>query len=202
MPRNYKIARKISKIKLKDAAETLGISQPALSSWESARSSPSVDALEKMADLYHVTTDYLLGRTGAAAASEKSISPQLASFMNGQPVWSPSYGWALVKSDTKQLLLADATLIPISDAGKLYIAPNLFTMPKYPTEEPLPKTALNDKDAVWLEPISSDIHLREELRGWYKILGEYAENQNGNRFSLSSYGVKWLAFQYAPSDSN
>ena len=79
MPRNYKIARKISKIKLKDAAETLGISQPALSSWESARSSPSVDALEKMADLYHVTTDYLLGRTGAAAASEKSISPQLAS---------------------------------------------------------------------------------------------------------------------------
>ena len=49
-------------MRLTDAAQNLGVSQPTLSAWESERKSPSLDMLVKAAELYGVTTDYLLGR--------------------------------------------------------------------------------------------------------------------------------------------
>lgn len=45
------------------AAERLGVSQPTLSAWEGERKAPSIESLENMADLYGVTTDFLLGRS-------------------------------------------------------------------------------------------------------------------------------------------
>lgn len=63
IPRSFKQARQINKLKMTAAADKLGISQPTLSAWEGERKSPSIDGLEHMADLYGVTTDYLLGRT-------------------------------------------------------------------------------------------------------------------------------------------
>ncbi len=65
MPRQFKQARKINKLKAIEAAAKLGVSQPTLSVWEGERKSPSIDNLENMADLYGVTTDYFLGRRGA-----------------------------------------------------------------------------------------------------------------------------------------
>ena len=62
MPRYFKKARQINNLKVIEAAEKLGISQPTLSAWEGERKSPSVEGLEKMSDLYGVTTDFLLGR--------------------------------------------------------------------------------------------------------------------------------------------
>ena len=70
MPRYFKKARQINNLKVIEAAEKLGISQPTLSAWEGERKSPSVEGLEKMSDLYGVTTDFLLGR------SEQGISVQ------------------------------------------------------------------------------------------------------------------------------
>lgn len=46
-------------MKTSEAIEKLEISQPTLSAWEGERKSPSIDALENMADLYNVTTDFL-----------------------------------------------------------------------------------------------------------------------------------------------
>ena len=60
MPRRYKEARQAKKIKLTDAADILGVSQPALSAWEGERKSPSIDNLIRMAEEYEVSTDYLL----------------------------------------------------------------------------------------------------------------------------------------------
>lgn len=65
MPRQFKTARQINKLKIMEAAEKLGISQPTLSAWEGERKSPSIDKLENMAELYGVTTDFLLGRSEA-----------------------------------------------------------------------------------------------------------------------------------------
>ena len=62
-PRQFKTARQINKLKVIEAAEKLGVSQPTLSAWEGERKSPSIDGLENMADLYGVTTDFLLGRS-------------------------------------------------------------------------------------------------------------------------------------------
>lgn len=62
MARQYKNARKSKKLIVKDAASKLDISPSTLSAWESERKAPSIESLEAMADLYQVSTDYLLGR--------------------------------------------------------------------------------------------------------------------------------------------
>ena len=63
MPRQFKTARKMCQLKLMDAAEKLGVSQPTLSSWESGRKSPTIESILKMSQLYNVSTDFLLGKT-------------------------------------------------------------------------------------------------------------------------------------------
>lgn len=75
MPRQFKQARQINKLKMTDAAEKFGISQPTLSAWEGERKSPSIDGLEHMADLYGVTTDFLLGRTDQNGLSATAPIP-------------------------------------------------------------------------------------------------------------------------------
>ncbi len=47
---------------------------------------------------------------------------------------------------------------------------------------------------LWVDPISTDECLRNELRGLYYTKRRYVENDAGNRFLYDAYGVKWLAF--------
>lgn len=72
MPRKFKEARQINKLKVIEAAAKLGISQPTLSAWEGERKFPGLDSLENMADLYGVTTDYLLDRSELCPSTERS----------------------------------------------------------------------------------------------------------------------------------
>lgn len=46
---------------LKEVAEDLGLSRNAIYQWKT--SSPKADTLDKVADYFNTTTDYLLGRT-------------------------------------------------------------------------------------------------------------------------------------------
>lgn len=43
-------------------AKELGITQASLSAWETGKTSPDTRNLKKLADMYGVSTDYLLGR--------------------------------------------------------------------------------------------------------------------------------------------
>ena len=105
MPRNFKQARQLNKLKAIEAADKLGVSQPTLSAWEGERKSPSVESLEKMADLYGVTTDYLLCRdTGLVPIPEQPITQQMLMILNGKPVWSAKHGWLLVNVTEKHLI--------------------------------------------------------------------------------------------------
>ena len=77
MSRQFKAARRMNHLKLNEAADKLGVSQPTLSSWESGRKTPTVDNLIKMADLYGVTTDFLLGRNNSKPLKQEgSVSYQ------------------------------------------------------------------------------------------------------------------------------
>lgn len=195
MTRRFKEARLLNNMKTSEAIEKLEISQPTLSAWEGERKSPSIDALENMADLYNVTTDFLLGRTDNNTPDpNQPITKQHLLIMDGLPVWSPVHGWMLVQASCRLLLLADGTNMSFADAGALYVAPQPYAVSCIPMNPPLENNQLTQYSEVWLEPISQDMCLREDLRGWYKVIGDYAENQNGNRFSLCSYGAKWLAF--------
>lgn len=44
-----------------DLADMLNVSQATLSAWENGKNKPDIDTLQKMADFFHVSVDYILG---------------------------------------------------------------------------------------------------------------------------------------------
>lgn len=201
MPRQFKTARKMCKLKLLEAAEKLGVSQPTLSSWEAGRKSPTIDSVLKMAELYKVSTDFLLGNTTNGSVrlngSEKSdiqIPHTNLRIMHGQPVWSTEYGWMIVDSINMQLLAPDNVVVPFEEAKEIYYKAPEYSEGSVPKAEPLESFELREYDRVWVEPISTDSHLRSKLRGWYSIKSGWVENSAGCRFSYDTYAVQWLAF--------
>ena len=55
--------RKINKFTQRQVADNLGISQPSYIRYENGTSEPNLTSLSKLADLFDVSVDYLLGRT-------------------------------------------------------------------------------------------------------------------------------------------
>lgn len=197
MPRRYKEARKKKSITLIAAAKMLGVTQPTLSSWESERYSPSPDTLECMADLYGVTTDYLLGRDVPGLppmGSLQPVSPAVLGTLHGQAAWSDKYGWTLIDTTEKCLITIGYGAVPYADAGTLYLLPPAFSVGYHNLQEPMTLSEIKRQTKTWIEPISPDAQLRAELRGWYQIRDRYVESEFGHRFYLDTYGVKWLAF--------
>lgn len=182
------------KAKLTEMAAKLGVSQPTLSAWESERKAAPVEAVIRMAELYGVTTDYLLGRDDHTVAPGEPIPEQCLKLFHEKPVWSPVHGWLLVNAITEELITSDGERIPFSDAA------GLFAMMPQSSEysrilgTPLPLSRLAEHSVLWVEPISTDEYLRNELRGLYHTRRRYVENDAGNRFLFDAYGAKWLAF--------
>ena len=87
----------------KEVALTLGIKGPSVSLWETGDTFPSVENLIKLADLYNVSVDELLGR----ATSAEIIAMQAAG----------------ISLDEKHILLLYRAL---SDQGKEYIFQKLL----------------------------------------------------------------------------
>ena len=195
MPRQFKNARRMKRLKVADAMKLLGVSQPTLSAWEGERKSPSLDKLERMADVYDVSTDYLLGRIHTYKNTPSSpVSPASLPVLHGQPLWSQEYGWILVDSIRQCLVQSDGNTISFSSAGDLYTNPPAFSEPVTMTEPPLTRKQMLTKEVMWVEPISPDSVLRDELRGWYHRENRYVVNEHGNRFYLDTYEAKWLAY--------
>ena len=195
MPRQFKNARLIKHLKVSDAMKLLGVSQPTLSAWEGERKSPSIDKLERMADVYRVSTDYLLGRISTYKSTPSSpVSPASLPVLHGQPLWSQEYGWLLVDSIRQCLVQSDGNTISFSSAGNLYTNSPAFSEPGTITEPPLTRKQMLTKEVMWVEPISPDTVMRDELRGWYHRKDRYVEDEYGNRFYLDTYEAKWLAF--------
>ena len=220
--RNFKTARLINHMKSTDAMEALGISQPTLSAWERGVKSPSIEKLEHMADVYGVTTDFLLGRTeeGDFPVSPdtfpSSLSPLPSSssanpsvplqtpvpkenlmILHGKPVWCKEHGWMLVNAIEGCFLSADGKKISFSETEnglEIYRTAPVFAESTVPESAPLKLSEIADKEKIWVEPISQDETLREELRGWYLVKERFVENEFGNRFYLDGYGVKWWGF--------
>ena len=127
MPRKFKEARQINKLKVIEAADKLGISQPTLSAREGERKSPGLDSLENIADLYGVTTDYLLGRSEQGESDPNvPILIKALPIFHGKPVWSAKYGWLLVNAIDKVLLFPDGRTMLFVDCGELLLLLRYF----------------------------------------------------------------------------
>lgn len=197
MARKFREARQMKKLTAVEAAERLGVTKAALSSWESGKKSPTVENLIGMAELYSVTTDYLLGRASEPQSNpgSRALTAEELRVRNGQPVWSERHGWLLVDAGAGFLLRSDGAKLPLLEAGELFQMPSAFAVDMTLERTPLRREDLAPGISVWVEPISTDPALRAELRGQYQIGETFAENDVGNRFPLSSYTARWLAFQ-------
>lgn len=89
MKNNFKSAREAKGLTQKECADMLGISLRAWQTYEQGVSEPKQDLLCKIADIFNVTLDYLLGRApapepfadlGLDAASEQEMLAQYMSF--------------------------------------------------------------------------------------------------------------------------
>ena len=78
MTNRIRECRKAAGLSQKYVSVTLGIAGPSISNWESGKTNPSHDNLVRLAALYGVTVDYLLGLDDAPAqAQEKAPASPL-----------------------------------------------------------------------------------------------------------------------------
>ena len=100
----------------------------------------------------------------------------------------------IVDAVSKRLIIDYETSISFADAGELFATSPAFSYAPAPVKTPIEHSDLKQFKEIWVEPISADTCLRNELRGWYRVKDRFVENEFGNRFYLDTYGAKWLAF--------
>lgn len=195
MPRQYRNARLSAGLSMEQAANDLGISKPTLCSWETNQKSPSIDKLANMAELYGVTTDYLLGRSVTPlTAYNKPIDIITLSILHRKPIWSSNYGWLMVDAISKKLIADSSTSYEYGEAGTIYYSAPPYSEASFADKKLLSRSELSTVSSVWVEPVTTDTDLRDELHGWYEVKDRYVVNEYGNRFYFDTYEAKWLAF--------
>ena len=186
-----------------DLATKLNYSDKSVSKWERGESLPDVYILSQIAELYGVSVDFLLGLPEARyhrADMLQPIPPEALPAFHDTPVFSSRYGWAMVNAIEGELLFASGMRLSLADAAEVYVLPPAFATPGAAVTMPLRRDELTGYDCVWVEPISMDAALRDELRGWYYIKRRFVENEVGQRFYFDFYGAKWLAFANGPGN--
>lgn len=75
-PKRLKALRLQRKLTHQDMADLLGITRQGYSKYENGQSQPDIDTINKLAEFFNVTTDYLLGRTDHPNPSEQDDIPE------------------------------------------------------------------------------------------------------------------------------
>ena len=69
----YRQLRKERNLSQANLAERLGVSQTAVSQWETDKNYPDINTIKQLADIYSVTTDYLLGVDSSRLKKDNEI---------------------------------------------------------------------------------------------------------------------------------
>ena len=197
MRNRFKEAREERGLSAVVLADKLQVHPSTLNNWEANRRQITPDKLVELADILGFTVDYLLGRDSPQVSLSAPINKEALRVMHGQPVWTAAHGWMLVNIIENAFVLKNLSLIPFDEVSEpIYLIPPAMSLSLRGAGKPLNMTAIFESDRIWVEPITSDIDLAAELRGWYIIYDKrLAQNEFGNRFYLNTYGVKWLAFR-------
>ncbi|WP_409969321.1 helix-turn-helix transcriptional regulator [Bengtsoniella intestinalis] len=195
--KELRLALQMNQTQLADALNT---SKTSVNLWEQGRRLPPVETLLRIATFFHVSLDYLLRRSEARIES-KDLTQQIdvcqLPALHGAPVWLERQDiWVLVDGIGQILRRTDGTAIPFAQIDEpVWGMPPVFARPLTGEGMPLTRNEISSFEELWVEPISPDPLLRNELRGWYTVYQRYAANEFGNRFYLDRYGATWLAFE-------
>lgn len=197
MPFRFKDARIQSGISQKKAAEQLQVSAATVNNWETGRRLPTIDALGRMAELYGVSADYLLGRTSSKQPLGnliEEIDKNTLPFLHDHPVFVNRDRWGLVDAVNECVRFVDGSALSFNNILQISILPPPFQSGNIPKGKRLSRDEIETFPRIWIEPISKDEALRQEIRGWYTVKDRFAENEFGIRFYLDTYENKWIAF--------
>ena len=175
MPYRFKEAMLQAGYSVAQVASALRVSEITVRSWNNHHKKPPIDTLCKLADLYGVTTDYLLGRSGPAQPLNRKARP--------------------IPMESRQLMFVDGRTLPFPDAAQVSALPPALAMGYCPLEKPIPYSGLGSHERVWASPVGVCPEIQRELQGWYQVRSRYVENEFRQRFYFDNYGSKWLAFE-------
>ncbi len=198
MPYRFKEAMLQAGYSVAQVASALQVSEITVRSWNNHHKKPPIDTLCRLADLYGVTTDYLLGRSGPAQPLNREARPvpmETLRLLHGCPVWEEKNGWGLVDAIRQQLMFVDGRTLPFPDTAQVSTLPPALAMGYCPLEKPVPHSELDKYEQVWVSPVGIPADIQRELQGWYHVRSRYVENEFGQRFYFDNYGSKWLAFE-------
>ena len=69
--KQLRLSRGLNQVEL---AKKLSVTKQTVSNWENDNIQPSIEMLEKIADFFNVSTDYLLGRNEVSAISTEGLT--------------------------------------------------------------------------------------------------------------------------------
>jgi transcriptional regulator with XRE-family HTH domain len=194
----FREAREKAGLSAAEVGRRIGVSQPAVTQWETGAKVPSVEMLCKLADLYCVSTDYLLGRgeqLESIPLNDDILPPETLRILNGKPVWDESSGWGIVNGVQDYVIFMDGTRLILAEAMNLRAMVPAYIMGYSPAAKPLAYEDLHKHKSIWVKPISPDSFLQDELTGWYRVHEFYVQNEHGTQFLFDTYGTRWLAFE-------
>jgi len=80
--------RNKKKLTQKQLAEKINVTHVSISGYESGNRSPDTDTLQRLADFFEVSTDYLLGRTNPKNSSGDYEIKTIAAHREGDGDWT------------------------------------------------------------------------------------------------------------------
>lgn len=85
----YKELRKKLNLNQEELAEKVSVTQTSVSRWEKGKSTPDYETLKKLAHLFNVTTDYLLGNEQLPATVSTGV-PEKVTPEKAKEIWLAS----------------------------------------------------------------------------------------------------------------
>lgn len=102
----------------KELAEVLGVSRPTITQYEQGKRNPDTDMLNKIADYFEVSVDYLLGRTNKKnemAKLEKIAPKGTLELLNEEEL---EFLLEIANDNQRQVLLRESRGLTDSDLAK------------------------------------------------------------------------------------
>lgn len=122
MSYRFREAREKAGLSAAEVARRIDVSQPAVSQWDSGAKVPSVEMLCKLADLYCVSTDFLLGPdelNDSIPRTDDIIPVQSLRCLHGKPVWDESCGWGIVNGILDYVIFMDGSKVILAETLNL-----------------------------------------------------------------------------------
>ena len=192
--KNARLERGLSSSEL---SKLLNIHVSTLNNWESGRREINLDKLMQLAKVLDFSVGYLLGLEDPLQKISEPVSKEKLLGLHGQPIWSASLGWGLVNVVDRTFTLYNGQTASFNSVtDELFQLPPLFQFSLHGIGAPLSLDEVSASEKIWLEPVTTDIKLQTELRGYYYVYdNRLVQNEFSARFYFDKYGVNWLAFK-------